>query len=381
MAPLRFDIACRVVDNFGDAGVCWRLARQLAAEHAIAVRLWIDDPGTLARIVPGLDRDALAQHHAGVDVHRLAGDLPAQPLPDALIAGFGCAIPASWLDAFAAAASPPVYVSLEYLSAEPWVDDLHGLPSPHPTLPLARWVYFPGFTPASGGLLRERGLPEARDAFLRDQDSLARERGSGRWPTARGEVVVSLFCYANEALPALLEAWAREAAPVRAIVPEGIATAALQRFAPAWTPQAGATLVRGTLALAVVPFTDQDGFDRRLWSCDLDIVRGEDSFVRAQWAARPLVWHAYPQAGRAHEAKLDAFLTRYLAGADPSTAAALAEFTRAFNGEDGTATVGAWPALRAALPTLRRRAADWAHTLGAQSDLASRLVGFIRKRL
>ncbi|HET9045379.1 MAG TPA: elongation factor P maturation arginine rhamnosyltransferase EarP, partial [Casimicrobiaceae bacterium] len=42
MAAQRWDVFCKVVDNFGDAGVCWRLARQLVAEHDLAVTLWID---------------------------------------------------------------------------------------------------------------------------------------------------------------------------------------------------------------------------------------------------------------------------------------------------------------------------------------------------
>jgi uncharacterized repeat protein (TIGR03837 family) len=49
-----WDIFCRVVDNYGDIGVCWRLARQLAAEHSCQVRLWVDDIEALRRIWPGI---------------------------------------------------------------------------------------------------------------------------------------------------------------------------------------------------------------------------------------------------------------------------------------------------------------------------------------
>jgi hypothetical protein len=47
MSVLRWDVHCRVIDNYGDAGVCWRLSRQLAAEHALDVTLWIDRLATL----------------------------------------------------------------------------------------------------------------------------------------------------------------------------------------------------------------------------------------------------------------------------------------------------------------------------------------------
>ena len=45
----RWDIFGKIVDNFGDAGVGWRLARQLAGEHAQDVTLWQDDLSPLAR--------------------------------------------------------------------------------------------------------------------------------------------------------------------------------------------------------------------------------------------------------------------------------------------------------------------------------------------
>ena len=66
----RWDIFCKVIDNFGDAGVAWRLARQLAHEHSLAVRLWIDDPRSLARMAPGVDAERDAQCVAGIDIQR-----------------------------------------------------------------------------------------------------------------------------------------------------------------------------------------------------------------------------------------------------------------------------------------------------------------------
>ena len=36
-------IFCKVIDNYGDFGVCWRLAPQLAAEYSADVIIWLDD--------------------------------------------------------------------------------------------------------------------------------------------------------------------------------------------------------------------------------------------------------------------------------------------------------------------------------------------------
>ena len=50
-----WDVFCRVIDNFGDIGVCWRLARQLAGDFALHVRLWVDDFDSFWLLCPELD--------------------------------------------------------------------------------------------------------------------------------------------------------------------------------------------------------------------------------------------------------------------------------------------------------------------------------------
>jgi len=379
---MRFDIACRVVDNYGDAGVALRLARTLVAEHDAVVTLWIDDRRVLARIAPGLDPAADDTMHEGVRVRALAADHAPESPPQVIVEAFGCALPEAWLDMMQAAPRPAVWINLEYLSAEAWVEGAHRLPSRHPTRPLTRWFYFPGFTARTGGLLRERDLAQTRDARAQAPDARTAPWTSlGFTPPPGDALTVSLFCYPNDALPALFDAWANADEPVACLVPEGVATAALDRFLRGAVPRPGATIRTGNLALGVAPFVDQRAFDRRLWSCDLNIVRGEDSFVRGQWAARPLAWHAYPQAEGAHRAKLAAFADRYRAALDPDAAAAWRTFQDALNDGDGAALAAAWAPLSRSLPALARHARRWAEELARLPDLASQLVDFCRVRL
>jgi len=366
---VRLDVFCRVVDNFGDAGVAWRLARQLAAEHGVEVTLWIDAPATLVRMVEGFDPARAAARHQGVRIERLgdAADTAVDALPAMVVEAFGCGLPPAYLQRMAAAPAQPAWINLEYLSAEPWIESVHGLPSPHPRLPLTRHFFFPGFTPATGGLLRERDLFARRDA--------ARAGPAGARP-----FTLSLFCYPNPALPALLDAWsAGDAMLCR--VPEGVATAAMAAWLGRPPPPPGGSTTRGRLTIETAPFGTQDDYDRLLWDCDLNFVRGEDSFVRAQWAARPLAWHAYPQSGDAHLVKLDAFLDRYAAGLAPDAAATLRAFFHAWNRGDGPAAAAAWPALQAAQATLRDHAERWSAAVGALPDLAGNLLDFGRNRL
>ncbi len=383
MTPsLRWDIFCRVVDNYGDAGVCWRLARQLAAEHGLVVTLWIDDVASLARIEPALDPRRDDQVACSVRVRRCSVSQPAPfAAPDVVIEGFGCGLAGEYRDAMASAPRRPVWINLEYLSAEPWVESAHALPSPHPKLPLTCWFWFPGFTPATGGLLREDALLATRDAFQRDRGArVALWRALGIELPAPA-LTVSLFCYANPALPALLDTWAEGDEDIVCIVPEGVALAELDRWTGGAVPHPGPPTTRGRLTLVVAPFVDQDAFDRRLWACDLNIVRGEDSLVRALMAAQPLLWHIYPQDADAHLVKLDALLTRYESGLAPAAVQAQRAFWQAWNEQLPEETVDAWPAFRAALPALGARGRLWAGQLARQDDLARGLVKFCESRL
>ena len=373
----RWDIFCNVVDNYGDVGVAWRLARQLAGEHAIAVRLFVDDMQSLARLAPEIDAATSEQRARGVDVHRWSGakgDLAADP-GEVVVEAFGCGLPPAYLGAMAARGRPPVWINLEYLSAESWIEGCHGLASRHATLPLTRYFFFPGFTAQSGGLLRERDLFLRRDRFR--ATSAAREaiwRALGIAAPTPEALVVSLFCYPNAPLPSLLDAWSESAQPTLCVVPEGTANAMLERWTGGAELHAGKRFGRGRLTLAAVLFVAQDDYDKLLWVCDINFVRGEDSLVRAHWAARPLVWHVYPQTENAHRLKLDAFLARYGAGLRPDPAAALRSLWIAWNGEGDAGA--AWQQFAAALPALRTHAESWTSALAVQSDLAKGLVKF-----
>jgi uncharacterized repeat protein (TIGR03837 family) len=372
----RWDIFCRVVDNYGDAGVCWRLARELAAEHALDVTLWQDDLAPLARIAPGVARELSVQRAANVTIRRWDEPFADADVADVIVEAFGCGLPDVYVAKMAQRPLAPEWFVLEYLSAEGWVDRSHGLASPHPRLALSRRFWFPGFTRRTGGLLRECGLLDARDRFAGADDAKREFWASLAVPPSMpGEIRASLFCYANPALPALLEAWASGGVPVTCIVPEGVAEAELGRWVGGPAPRIGAPMVRGALTLRSTAFLAQDAYDRLLWACDVNFVRGEDSFVRAQWAARPFVWHIYPQAEQAHLRKLDAFLDLCLAAADPTLGQSVRALWHAWNGAPNAAPMGAaWTAFWAGRGALRRHLAAWSATLAQLPELGSGLA-------
>ena len=336
---LRWDLFCRVVDNHGDVGVCWRLARELG-RRGHSVRLILDDASALAWMAP--------DGAPGVEVCSWPG--PTTP-GDVVVEAFGCDPPAEFVQAMAAATVAPVWINLEYLSAEPYVERSHGLPSPQRVGP-CKWFFYPGFTARTGGLLREPGLIEqqrrfSRHAWLQSQGVAARP----------GERVISLFCYDNATLPALLQDLGRE--PTLLLLTPGHAQRQVQVQ----------QLPHGVRCHAL-PWLSQHAYDRLLWSCDLNLVRGEDSLVRAIWAGVPFIWQAYPQHDGAHLAKLQALL------ANAQLPAAAAATWLAWN-HDGQLP---WPPMDLGDPW-RQATLAWRTRLSQQTDLASQLLAFTVPRL
>jgi uncharacterized repeat protein (TIGR03837 family) len=362
------DLFCRVIDNFGDIGVCWRLARCLARDHGWHVRLWVDALDALAHIKP------LGAAEPGVEV-RQWNDAPLPCLPaHCVIEAFACDLPPAFVTAMAAQHPPPHWINLEYLSAEAWVEGCHGLPSHDAASGLTKHFFFPGFTARTGGLLRERDLPAQRDAWLADAAARKRDLTLLGMTVDGGALQLSLFGYESPSIATLIEALAAHVQPVQLWVPESrsltVAAEALGR-----PLHAGDVVRRGALSLHVLAFMDQDDYDRLLWQCDLNIVRGEDSFVRAQWAARPMLWHIYPQDGGAHLNKLDAFLDRHAEELAAEVATRVRALHRGWNSTTAV-PVDDWHALLADLPLLASHARRRAVALASQDDLATQLVMF-----
>lgn len=368
-----WDIFCTVIDNYGDIGVTWRLARQLVAEHGLNVRLWVDDLGAFARLCPSADPQLARQAIEGVEICHWPSVWEPVEVADVVIEAFACHLPAQYLTGMQGRARKPLWLNLEYLSAEDWVAGCHGLPSLQ-SGGLQKFFFFPGFVAGTGGLLRERELLRERDAWQQDaRQPAAFLRGLGVRPAA-DEQLCSLFTYESASLADWLQTLSRGARRVLLLVPEGRVLAGLQDWLGEGGVQPGAQFVRGNLRIQVLPFVRQEDYDRLLWCCDFNAVRGEDSLVRALWAGRPLLWHIYGQADAAHLHKLQAFLDLYLPSLPAPAAAALGNFWQSWN--QGLPVGEAWTALLPHWPQIQAHARDWSARQAAQTDLAAGLAHF-----
>ncbi|MFQ6560011.1 elongation factor P maturation arginine rhamnosyltransferase EarP [Pseudomonas sp. Lb2C1-1] len=370
---VRWDIFCTVVDNFGDIGVTWRLARQLVAEHRCAVRLWVDDLRAFERLCPEIDITLSEQWQQGVQVRHWPGEWAATEAADVVIAAFACQLPSAYMDAMAARQTTPLWMNLDYLSAEDWVIGCHGLPSvkyKH----VQKYFFFPGFQEGTGGLLREAGLLERRRHFQQDAEAqrvFLQGLGVERAPQA---CLISLFAYENAGLASWFDAMAADTQAFHVLVPEGRVLGDVERWLGVDDLAVGAVHRRGALTVQVLPFIRQDQYDQLLWCCDFNAVRGEDSFVRAQWAGRPLLWHIYQQEEDVHLEKLEAFLRLYNQGLSQAAQKATSGLWRAWNaGQDMTEH---WKATREQQQELAEHAQAWCLEQASRADLAAALVKF-----
>jgi uncharacterized repeat protein (TIGR03837 family) len=382
---LRWDIFCRVIDNHGDLGVCWRLSADLA-QRGHPVRLWVDDASALAWMAP--------QGCAGVNVHPWPNVKDLQALTqdtafkvgDVVVEAFGCELPEAF-QALMVQGVSPVWINLEYLSAEAFVARSHGLASPlmsGPARGATKWFFFPGFTPDTGGLLCEPDLLEAHTATPRGSTPSNITASQTRhfkfertaWvstlsldtPITANERLISLFCYEPTALPKLLKQLSQADEPTRLLVAQGRPSAAVAAATQALNmPNSGT----GQLHISLLPYFSQTEFDHLLWACDFNLVRGEDSLVRALWAGQPFAWHIYPQDDLAHHDKLQAFEAALEMPAD------LRKFHAVWNGLE----TGPLPALsRAAIDDWRQWSQQAQRRLQAQTDLTTQLLSFVAQK-
>jgi uncharacterized repeat protein (TIGR03837 family) len=296
-----WDIFCRVIDNHGDLGVCWRLSANLAS-RGHHIRLWVDDPSALAWMAPQAHLNdqgwaSLYIENGHIEVRPWTAPLDdASTQSEVWIEAFGCELPDHFVQHAAQRAiqpadqSDPVWVNLEYLSAESYVERSHQLPSPVMSGPLkgrTKWFFYPGFTEKTGGLIREQQVSEKVLQVAKPSP----ER-------------TSLFCYEPAALG--------EALQLKSLnTPQHQWQVAHGRGAKAFDVALTQIAHSGQDSLPQfekLPPVSQTEFDSLLSSCDLNFVRGEDSLVRALWAGKAFIWHIYPQDDGAHGPKLEAFL-------------------------------------------------------------------------
>ena len=275
--PIRCWLFCTVIDNFGDIGVSWRLAQQLSQRLGWQVHLWLDDDVALRALVldvpptfPAIHQHIHLHHwQEGKDV----ADIDQLILPDVVIETFACHLPNNVLHMIEQ--HHPIWLNWEYLSAEDWAVRTHLMPSLQHN-GSEKYFWQMGFVPQSGGLLREIDY---------------------RVPSIPKSSNIQIFAFTYAS--AVWSQWAQTLSQQNYSITLRCAGKPLQECLNVQKV--------GNLNIIWQSFVPQNQFDTLLYPSDINIIRGEDSFVRAQYAGKPFFWHIYPQENQAHADKLEAF--------------------------------------------------------------------------
>lgn len=370
---------CRVIDNFGDIGVAWRLARLWAA-HGAQVVLWHDDEKSANQLIQNEQIDNVRLMRWDDDIDRAIGREAARQMPSCVVEMFACDLP----DAALAVVRERrlLWLNWEYLSAEAWAQNWHG------TLSLQsdgtrKYFWLMGFSQESGGLLHEADYRER--AILMQQDAaqnalLRRLRLPEAWLTDAW-AAERWFCFAYDS--AIWARWLRlwaEADVRRECWLAGHQIADALRRAGAIPEMAlreiGDVWQCGNVRLVRIAFVAQCELDAVLQVADGAIVRGEDSFVRAQLAGKPMIWHIYPQDEMAHAVKLHAFWQQVYPR-DAAWSAAHALLSDALNGvmaADDADMAAAWRSLSDNWAAWQAQAQSRAADLLAQDNSVVRVL-------
>ncbi len=370
----RWDIFCKIVDNFGDVGVCWRLAKQLEAEHGISIRLWIDDLNVARQLIPALDTSKRIQLIDHITIAIWDENTRFEQAADAVIEAFGCELPPDYM---ALMQADNIWINLEYLSAEPWVEGFHAQHSKRGNL--TRHFFFPGFTEATGGLLREHDIVENSQKITSDKQQKSdffRQLNLNQDEDSAA-LKVSLFSYPHAPINDLLTAMADSTTSISCYVPATGILPKVAEFFGKVSLSAGDSLNRGNLSLHVLPFLSQADYNKLLASCDINFVRGEDSWIRAIWAGKPFIWQPYLQTEDTHLTKLKAFLDVFYANCEDAAQQATIAIHNAWT--SAQISTSAWQDYLSNLSALHTFTAQQTSALALQPDLATNLVIYIEK--
>jgi len=322
---LKWTIFCQVIDNYGDIGICWRLAKSLVNYHNQQVSLYVDDLVSFRRLCSAVNPDLSQQEIAHIKINKWADNL-AINLGDVIIEAFGCNLGQSVIQKMN---EHHLWINLEYLTCEDWVQNWHGLPSLQPNN-LRKYVFFPSLQLSSGGILYEPDLASRLklfygfDGFNYHHQNYQNNRNQflanfGIYPESNSQII-SLFCYQHAYLDDWLEYLSQQQQITHLLVlgdnSQHLAiTKIINSHQNAFKNQQRSNIsiiIQQNLHIHLLPFVNQEDFDYLLASCDFNIVRGEDSFLRAQLVGKPFLWHIYPQQNEAHLIKLQAFTDIYL---------------------------------------------------------------------
>lgn len=306
---MEITVLCKVVDNFGDIGVVFRLCRALSElKKNLEIRLVVSNLDSFAKISKGIDSTKTFQEFRGWKVfdwndNALCKKEFSKNPPEFILECFQCGRP-EWLEELLF--SPQFnlnvqIVNVEYLTAESWADDFHLLKSGTRSAKIKKINFMPGFTKKTGGLILDKNfmrcLSEKKFALNLVKQNLYKKILSEDFSDS---FKILIFSYPKNF--DFLASAIKEFSFLKKII--------VFVASGAGADSAKISLKKFKVNFICLPFMQQEVWDAFLSLMDFSFVRGEDSFSRCCLFGNPFIWNIYPQEEEFHIVKLNAFLQK-----------------------------------------------------------------------
>jgi uncharacterized repeat protein (TIGR03837 family) len=278
------------------------------------MRVYCDDLDPLSLLEPATDALENIQEINGItyiDTRRFNEALVrCLGASDVVIEAFGCEIPALYQQTLLPQSA--VWVNLEHLSAEPWVDGYHRKQSLVGGGAIKKFFYMPGFTENTGGIIIDSQIETSRPGLVKNRhENLGRTLGDFQIHVNSMEHALfgTVFTYCRGFDTLLRDLQAVDKDVYLFVLGEKSRQGMIETLRRTGAGNVTKShYVNGHTHILLMPFLPQREFDSLLCMTDFNIVRGEDSLVRAILAQRPFIWSAYLQKEKYHHIKVEAFL-------------------------------------------------------------------------
>ena len=385
------DIFCRVIDNFGDVGIAYRFAKEFKLAHSLcAIRLFVSDLEPLKSIYPILNPLQTVQEHDGivyVNSTKLDNVLIAElGTADVLIETMGCEIPEAFMHK--AQQCNTLIVNLEYLSAEKWVKEYHMKPSLLPQPTLKKYFYMPGFTLESGGVIIDSQVEQMRqdlsDNRIKHLNSHLKNFGIALTDT-KNSLFGSIFTYVRGFDTFLSDLGKIDKNVYLFIFGQKSMESMVKSLNRAQVVSLSDDhYTLKNINVLMMPFLPQNLYDQFLFITDFNIVRGEDSFVRAILSGKPFIWNAYLQDNIYHRVKVKAFLEEFKNYFDDTTvfkhySELLLEFNQAAAEQPIQTTQERYGHFFSDLNKINLATGEMSYFIRSNCDLVKKFTGFLNQ--
>lgn len=304
------DIFCEIIDNFGDIGVVYRISKELKKIFQnVRIRIVLNRLEEFKAINKKV-KDTDYQEIDGlicVTEKYVKENMESFGVSDVFIEAFGCNVPEEYVKA--AKENSKLWINLEYLSGEKWIEDFHLCESLIDSKTLKKIFFMPGFSEKSGGVIIDSGFLERMKFGKENRDEVFKKYFKDF--DLKDKFIGTVFSYEKnfENLLETLKNYEKET--VLLLMGEKTQKSFSEILKKNLTEDYGNIVKYGKITMIYSDFFSQEEYEEIISASDFNFTRGEDSFVRGIILGKPFMWHIYLQEEKAHMDKIKAFTDRF----------------------------------------------------------------------